>query len=191
MKSTYLICMAFGLVAILSLTAMKDQKSIDESPIDREKSLTGLRTMLKVFKHQRCMNCHPTDDKPRQGDDAHIHLFSVQRGIDNKGLPAMRCGTCHQNENDLSANVPGAPHWSLAPKTMGWQGLTDEQIASNLVDKLKNGNRSIEQLVEHMTRDSLVQWAWAPGAGRSVPTVSQKEFHEAVKTWAQNGAVIK
>lgn len=64
-------------------------------------------------------------------------------------------------------------------------------IASNLVDKLKNGNRSIEQLVEHMTRDSLVQWAWAPGAGRSIPAVSRKEFHEAVKTWAQNGAVIK
>jgi hypothetical protein len=194
MKSTYLSITAFGLGILFSLTSLQQMaidKPSDDPIVDREKSLAALRTMMKVFKHQRCMNCHPTDDKPRQGDDSHVHLFSVQRGVDNKGLPAMRCGACHQKENNISSGVPGAPHWSLAPKTMGWHGLTDEQIASNLVDKLKNGNRSIEALVEHMTRDSLVQWAWKPGIGRSTPSVSQKEFHDAVKTWSENGAIVK
>lgn len=191
MKSTYLICIAFGFVAMLSFTSMNDQPATEEPGVDRAKSLAALGTMLKVLKHQRCMNCHPSDDRPRQGDDSHIHLFNVQRGLDNKGLTAMRCGTCHQNENNLYSNVPGAPRWSLAPKSMGWQGLTDAQIAANLVDKLKNGNRSPEQLAEHMTHDPLVQWAWSPGKERALPPVSQKEFHEAVRTWVENGAVIK
>ncbi|MBS1556066.1 MAG: hypothetical protein JSU09_14195 [Bacteroidetes bacterium] len=192
MKTSYFVMLLFLSVAVVSLTAW-DKPEKDDLPTtgDPTKSRAALGAMLKVLKHQRCMNCHPTDDRPRQGDDAHAHLFNVQRGTDNKGLAAMRCVACHQTENNKQSNVPGAPHWQLAPKSMGWMGLSDEQIAANLIDKSKNGNRSLDQLMEHMTRDPLVQWAWQPGEGRTVPPVSQKDFHEAVRTWIENGAVIK
>jgi hypothetical protein len=157
---------------------------------DKAKSLQAFDEMLKVIRHPRCMNCHPSDDYPRQGDNSTKHLFNVQRGKDDKGLATMRCYTCHQTENNRYSNVPGAPHWQLAPKSMGWQGLSKTEIGKSLLDKTQNGNRDIEKLVEHLTKDNLVQWAWQPGKGRQLPPLSQKQFHEAVKTWAENGAFI-
>ncbi len=155
-----------------------------------EKSLVAFNQMMKVIRHPRCMNCHPSDDHPRQSDDAHVHLFNVQRGKDDKGLPAMRCNTCHQSENNGYSGVPGAPKWHLAPKSMSWQGLSDAQIGEAIVNKSKNGGRDVKALVEHMTKDSLVLWAWSPGEGRQLPPLNQSEFAQFVRQWADNGAVI-
>jgi hypothetical protein len=143
-----------------------------------EKSLVAFNKMMTVIRHPRCMNCHPSNDRPRQGDDAHVHLFNVQRGKDDKGLPAMRCNTCHQSENNTYSGVPGAPMWHLAPKSMSWQGLSDAQIGATIVDKSKNGGRDVNALVEHMTKDPLVLWAWTPGKGRGH---SKIVFHFSIK----------
>jgi hypothetical protein len=194
MKNFILASLFIGSLAALSFSSPPSpilSGSTTVSPpsdAQKETSLAAFNTMLKVLKDPRCMNCHPSDDRPRQGDDAHVHLFGVQRGKDDKGLPALRCNTCHQSENNRYSNVPGAPAWHLAPKSMAWQGLTDAQLGKVLVDKTKNGNRSIAKLVEHMTKDSLVQWAWQPGEGRKLPPVNQADFHTAVKIWADNGA---
>ena len=136
------------------------------------------------------MNCHPSDDQPRQGDDRHKHLFNVQRGIDNHGLTVQQCATCHHEENNPYTNVPGAPHWGLAPKTMGWMGLTDAEIGKVLLDKEKNGGRTPEALVKHMSEDKLVLWAWNPGKGRTLPPVSLDNFKKALNQWLENGAHI-
>jgi hypothetical protein len=187
MKNLVFFSFFMGSLAILAFST----PSVSPPPdAQKETSLKAFDTMLKVLKHERCMNCHPSDDRPRQGDDAHVHLFGVQRGKDDKGLPVLRCNACHQSENNIYSNVPGAPNWHLAPKSMGWQGLTDAQLGKALLDKTKNGNRSVAQLVEHMTKDALVQWAWQPGEGRNLPPVGQADFHAAVKTWAENGAQI-
>jgi hypothetical protein len=188
MKNFILISLFIGSLTALSFS--RDPSVSPPSEAQKETSLTAFNTMLKVLKDPRCLNCHPSDDRPRQGDDAHIHLFGVQRGKDDKGLPALRCNTCHQTENNTYSDVPGAPNWHLAPKSMAWQGLTDAQLGKVLLDKTKNGNRSVAKLVEHMTKDSLVQWAWQPGKGRSLPPVNQADFHAAVKIWAENGAQI-
>jgi hypothetical protein len=182
----FLFLSGAGLIMALTSSQMVNKA---DAPSD-EKSLQAFGQMIKVIKHQRCMNCHPTDDRPRQSDDSHLHLFGVQRGIDNQGLATMRCNTCHQSENNQYSNVPGAPHWHLAPKTMGWQGLTDAQIGAAILDKSKNGGRSVDDLVKHMTEDALVQWAWNPGKNRALPPLSQADFHKAVKEWAENGAKI-
>ena len=36
--------------------------------------------MMAVLTHKRCVNCHPSSDHPRQGEDSHVHNFGVQRG---------------------------------------------------------------------------------------------------------------
>lgn len=157
---------------------------------DKEKSLKAFSTILTVLKSPRCINCHPTTDVPRQGDAQRIHPFGVSRGIANNGGLVQKCGTCHHSENNVYSNVPGAPHWSLAPKTMGWFGLADNEIAKRLLDKTQNGGRSPQDLAEHMSNDSLVLWAWNPGTGRNKPPVELDEWRTVLKEWLDNGAAI-
>ena len=153
----------------------------------REESERAFARIAEVLRHPRCMNCHPAGDSPRQTDDRHLHRMLVARGSDDRGTPAMRCATCHQTVNTADGRVPGAPHWHLAPRRMGWEGLSDGELCRALKDPKRNGGRSIPALVQHMTSDALVQWAWNPGS-RSLPPLSQHEFHEIVKGWAASGA---
>jgi hypothetical protein len=188
----YLSFLLVGILIMLSAWRSDDKQVPPQYGTDEksEKSLVAFNKMMTVIRHPRCMNCHPSNDRPRQGDDAHVHLFNVQRGKDDKGLPAMRCNTCHQSENNTYSGVPGAPMWHLAPKSMSWQGLSDAQIGETIINKSKNGGRDVNDLVEHMTKDPLVLWAWTPGKGRQLPPLSQSEFAKLVKEWADNGAVI-
>lgn len=151
--------------------------------------------VMSVITHQRCMNCHPSDDTPRQGDDSHVHFFGVQRGPDGHGVTALQCGTCHQQTNNLSSGVPGAPHWALAPKSMGWQGLNRSEIAAAMLDRSKNGNRSLSAIEQHLTEDELVLWAFEPGVDnegneREKPPLTKEEWVSAVKEWIGSGAQI-
>ncbi len=159
-------------------------------PPDKAKSLEAFDTVLQVLKSPRCMNCHPSDDFPRQGDDRHIHVFNVTRGTDDHGGPVQKCETCHREENNEYSNIPGAPHWGLAPKSMGWQGLSDTALAQALLDRSKNGNRSAEDLVRHMSEGALVLWAWNPGGQRTPPPIPLDEFKQALQDWLENGAQI-
>jgi hypothetical protein len=154
---------------------------------DREASLQAFRRITEVLRHPRCLNCHPTGDFPRQADDRHRHRMLVQRGPDDRGTPALKCATCHQTVNTADGRVPGAPHWQLAPRSMGWEGLSDADLCRVLKDPAKNRGRSVEALVEHMTADRLVQWAWSPGE-RTPPPIGQREFHDLVRRWARTGA---
>ena len=156
----------------------------------KDKSLEAFKTVLSVIKSPRCINCHPTGDRPLQGDDHHEHIMNVQRGLANQGGVVQKCNTCHQKENMAYSRVPGAPKWGLAPKSMGWFGLSDNQIAQTLMDKSKNGGRSPKDLVQHMAFDSLVMWAWQPGSTRTLPPVSVDEFRVALNLWLDNGAYI-
>jgi hypothetical protein len=154
----------------------------------RELGVAAFERVASVLESPRCLNCHPRDDRPRQGDDRHVHLMNVQRGPNGQGMPAMRCSTCHQGHNNLAAGIPGAPHWHLAPKSMGWTGLSVGELCRTLLDRAKNGGRSVADLVQHMTSDPLVLWAWQPGANRSVPPLSQADLKIALDAWASAGA---
>ena len=152
-------------------------------------------TMMQVLTHERCLNCHPSDNVPKQGDDSNPHYFGMSRGADNNGFEATNCATCHQKENNAYSGVPGAPHWALAPKSMAWEGLSATEIAKAMLDKSKNGNRSHEDLLHHLTADELVLWAFRPGVDsegqpRTKPPISEDSYKTAVKEWFANGAVI-
>ncbi len=64
--------------------------------------------MMDVVMHPRCINCHPNDNVPKQGDDSHPHYFGISRGPENTGFEATSCTTCHQSENNEYSGVPGA-----------------------------------------------------------------------------------
>ncbi|MEM7115065.1 MAG: hypothetical protein AAF614_21685 [Chloroflexota bacterium] len=146
--------------------------------------------VMSVITSPRCMNCHPSDDRPRQRDEQVVHILNVERGEDNHNGPVQTCETCHHEENNEYSNAPGAPHWGLAPKSMGWLGKSNAEIAQTLLDPTLNGGRSHEDLLHHMSEDALVLWAWEPGEGRMPPPVPHDEFVAALEAWLAAGAPI-
>ena len=152
-------------------------------------------TMMRVLTHKRCVNCHPSDGIPKQGEDQHPHYFGIARGKENVGFEATKCNTCHQQENNDFSGVPGAPQWSLAPESMRWEGLSPTEIAESMLDPKRNGNRDHDALMHHLTEHELVLWAWDPGVdasgnAREKPPVPKDEYIAAVKAWFAAGAVI-
>jgi len=187
-------------VIVLGFTEPKHpptQGSAPDAPQDQATMppLEAFDKMMSVLTHKRCINCHPSDNYPRQGEDSHIHNFGVQRGPDNHGVAALKCETCHQSANNDLAGVPGAPEWSLAPLKMAWQGLSRVEIAKSMLNPENNGGRSLEETVHHLTEHELVLWAWEPGVDangkpREKPPVPKDEYIAAVKAWAAAGAPI-
>ena len=151
--------------------------------------------MMDVLTHKRCVNCHPNDNIPKQGEDSHPHYFGISGGQNNMGYQATKCTTCHQSENNDYAGVPGNPEWALAPHSMKWEGLDRYEIAASILDSKRNGGRTNEETMHHLTEHSLVLWAWNPGinaAGipREKPPVPLEEYKKVVKQWFKDGAII-
>jgi hypothetical protein len=145
-------------------------------------------TIESVLASPRCMNCHPRGDRPTQGDTMRPHTVNVQRGANGMGVPAMRCSTCHQSSNQTLAGIPGAPHWQLAPLSMGWTRLASGALCRTIKDPNGNGGRTVTDLARHMTGDSLVLWAWEPGESRTPPPVPLDELASALDVWMNAGA---
>ena len=196
-KTNFLKFAVIGFISTAVLTAeafAPDPKistqNVSPPTDDKEKSLAAFKIILSVLKNPRCINCHPSGDVPHQGNDQHLHRMGVVRGVANQGGIIQKCNTCHHQENMPYSNVPGAPKWGLAPRSMGWYGLTDAQIGQALMDKTKNGNRTPKDLVQHMGFDSLVMWGWNPGFGRTPVPVPIDEFRKTLNEWLQTGAHV-
>tara|TARA_R110002124_G_scaffold280663_1_gene454120 strand:- start:898 stop:1506 length:609 start_codon:yes stop_codon:yes gene_type:complete len=149
--------------------------------------------MGKVLQHPRCLNCHPVDGSPRQGDDLALHQPPVVRGGPaGFGAPGMRCITCHGAENvayvGAEGSVPGHQPWHLAPLSMGWIGLTLPEICAQIKDLERNGGKSLAELQDHNANDGLVGWGWEPGEGREPAPGSQERFGALTQAWIDAGA---
>jgi hypothetical protein len=154
----------------------------------RERSAAYFTELAKVLTSPRCLNCHPSGDRPRQGDTSRLHQPPVFRGRDGFGLASMRCPICHQNANFDPGRVPGHAGWHLAPRQMAWGGKTVSQICAQIKDPARNGNRSLSDLVDHIGTDPLVGWAWAPGFGRTPAPGTQQDAGALAKAWVTSGA---
>jgi hypothetical protein len=158
---------------------------------DNARAQAAFLAIIPVLKHPRCLNCHATGDFPRQGDDSHIHLQNVKRGPTGQGVTAQKCSTCHQTENVAGLNMPpGAPNWHLPPPNMPmiWEGKTPGQICQQIKDPKQNNNKTVAQIVDHVTNDKLVLWGWNPGEGRTLPPLNHEEFAAKFSEWAKFGA---
>jgi len=149
-----------------------------------------------VILHPRCVNCHPAGDRPTQGMAMRPHEPPVFRGDADFGRVGMTCNTCHgpdnvstSNQSDDIKSIPGHPVWHLAPIEMAWAGKSLGDICAQIKDPARNGNKSLEQIVDHMANDSLVGWGWHPGEGREPAPGTQEAFGELIKYWAEMGAV--
>ncbi len=191
--SKYILLSCLILGVSLGLTSFEGEDTIPKVELSLDQS--SFDKVMRVITHKRCMNCHPSGNTPRQGEDSHLHHLGVQRGVDGNGLAGYTCNTCHQAENNNFAGVPGAPHWALAPNSMAWEGKSRVEIAKQIMDPARNGGRSTDDILKHLTEDELVLWAWEPGVNgegeaRELPPIGKEEWIAAVKDWIANGALI-
>lgn len=179
------------LVACGCLVGQAYAQSTKASAPSRSELFEPIRS---VFQHPRCQNCHIPGDGPLQFDDGQPHAQNVRRGRDGKGMPGMRCGSCHHDAN-LPASYgdhvpPGAPHWGLPPpdQKMAWIGLSPRALCETIKDKGANGGRELQALITHISTDKLVLWGWNPGGERKPVPVPHDVFVARFKQWAEAGA---
>lgn len=178
---------AFITAAIAAASAaIAFAQSSDDKPAAGKKAFIEV---AKVLQSPRCANCHPPDDRPRQGDVPRPHAQNISRKSVEAGVA---CSTCHQDRNSeetigLAGGPPGAPHWGLPPANQVFMGITPSQLCANLKDPAKTGDRDLAKLLDHVTNDALVKWGWNPGGKRSVPPISHEKFVAAFKTWVDSG----
>jgi hypothetical protein len=154
----------------------------------RERSQALFLEAAKVLFHPRCQNCHPSGDTPTQREELGLHDPPVTRGPEDRGVPGLYCDSCHQDANGLLARVPGAPHWRLAPRSAAWVGVSARAVCEQLKDPARNGSRSLDQIVDHVSHDALVAWGWTPGADRPPAPGTQERFGALVAAWIRDGA---
>lgn len=180
-----------GIIALSFKTEPDRKKSNPTIVKDSIGSVKAFMSVYKVLMSPRCMNCHPAGDQPLQGDDNHIHTMNVKRGVDGHGIYSMRCSNCHQAENDPGVHLPpGNPKWGLPPAKMRmvFQGRTPRELAIQLLDPKQNGGRTKAQVLDHITNDGLVGWAWHPGEGRSLPPMTRATLVTQTRLWIAKGA---
>jgi len=197
-KYVYVISTIIALLSIAIIFSFKleGQSVASKKPHFTQKdSIASKKAFLKVYAvlmSPRCMNCHPSGDIPLQGEDSHLHLQGVKRGFDGKGLYALKCTNCHQPHNLPGLHMPpGNPKWSLPPANMKmiFQGRSSHQLAGQLLDKKRNGRKSVKALINHITNDTLVLSGWTPAKGLAKPPLSHREFVSAFNEWINKGAV--
>jgi len=171
-----------------SQSALAPVEQFDKIKERSARSMALFQEAGKVILSPRCLNCHPADNSPRQGEDMHVHQPPVQRGAGGMGAPGMRCVTCHGPSNFDPGRVPGNPKWILAPIEMAWIGRSLGQICEQIKDPKRNGGKTMGQIVEHMAHDELVGWGWHPDVGRKPAPGTQEQFGALIKAWADTGA---
>ncbi|CTQ51426.1 Isoquinoline 1-oxidoreductase subunit [Jannaschia donghaensis] len=187
-----LLTLAMPAAAQTLATDLAEPESFADIEDDATRAAALFEEMAKVFTHPRCLNCHPVDASPRQGDDMAMHQPSVIRGDGIFGAVGMECSTCHAGENveylAAEGSVPGHEPWHLAPASMGWIGLSVPEICEQIKDPERNGDRTLADIHEHNAEDGLVGWGWNPGAGRTPAPGSQELFGRLTQAWIDAGA---
>lgn len=206
LKLTIYLVMSVGFVSAMAM-AINDSKqknsdeknkpAVNDDKINvaekkrEEESKDAFLAAYRVFMHPRCMNCHPSGDVPLVGDDSHLHPQGVKRGPSGKGLYALKCSNCHQEEHVPGEHMPpGNERWKLpsAKQKMVFQGKTPAQLAIHFKDNKFTGFKNFkEDLLHHVEFDPLVLNGWTYG---TPPPLTHEEFVAKIKEWIVKGAVI-
>jgi hypothetical protein len=159
---------------------------------DRVAAAAAFDQAAKVLLDPRCVNCHPAGERPLVGDRSQPHPMHVVRGPSGHGKNGLTCQNCHQEKNLHGAELPpGAPEWALPPADtpMVFEKRTPRQLCEQLKDPTQNGQRTPEEIVEHVREAPLVLWGWHPGGGRTpVSAMAHEQFVQLMSEWAEKGA---
>jgi hypothetical protein len=71
---------------------------------------------------------------------------------------------------------------------MALQRRSLPEICAQIKDADRNGGRELADIVTHVTKDPLILWTWAPGAGRAAAPGTAETFAALVRAWVDTGA---
>ena len=71
---------------------------------------------------------------------------------------------------------------------MQWFDKRSKDICEQIKDPARNGNRTIDDVADHIGHDELVHWGWAPGPGREPAPYSADELVVFILQWDALGA---
>ncbi|MDB4953787.1 MAG: hypothetical protein JWO36_1356 [Myxococcales bacterium] len=175
-----------AVVVVVALCIVLARANADD---DREAAgKAGFMTLYRVLQSPRCRNCHPAGEAPLQFDDGRPHAMNITRRSERNGVA---CATCHRDKNGTRpGQPPGAPNWKLPPADMPmvFEGRSPRQLCEQLKDPAQTKGRDIPALIEHVAKDELVGWGWAPGVGRTPVPIPRDQVTAAMKTWSGAGA---
>ena len=179
-----------AIVALLAL-ALYARARADQPKVDAAAGARAFQDVATVLLSPRCRNCHPAGDAPLQTDAGRPHAMHISRRSVAAGLA---CRTCHQTRNaealGIAGGPPGAPGWGLPPSDtpMVFEGKSAHALCEQLRDPAQTRGRDLAALLEHVSGDPLVLWAWSPGGTRTPPPLSHDRFVAAFRTWVASGA---
>jgi len=175
--------------------APAEEPGSEEAPsLSRHEGLTAWARIYEVFSHPRCANCHvgeagvPMWSGPHYGT-TRPHGMNINAGESRIGAEYVLCSACHGLTNSpLLHGPPGAAAWLLPPAEFEWFGKASHEICMQVRDPERNGQRSIEDIAEHVGHDAILRWAWDPGPGRETPPLSLAETMALILAWGDAGA---
>jgi hypothetical protein len=184
--------LAGGALAVAAAIALAPDPSASAAGDKIADGKAAFADVARVLQSPRCRNCHPTGDRPLQGDAGAPHAQNISRASVAAGL---LCTTCHQERNSdaigIAGGPPGAPRWGLPPSEhpMVFQGKTPTALCEQLKNPAHNGGKTLAQLLDHVSHDPLVLWGWQPGGKRQAPPLPHDKFVAAFTAWvAADGA---
>ena len=160
----------------------------DADTVERGKA--AWMDVYEVLMSPRCMNCHPSGNRPLQTDQSRPHAMNVSRESMDNGL---KCATCHRDTNadalGISGGPPGAPNWHLPHEEMPlvFEGRSPRELCLQMKRPGDNAYKSLDALAHHVEEDPLVLWGWEPGGDRTKPPLSHDAFVAAFDAWVASG----
>ncbi len=151
---------------------------------DRDRAAAMFTEAARVLRHPRCVNCHPSSERPLQGERGDPHQPLVVRGAGGMGAPGMMCLTCHGTQS--FQNVPGRPGWVLAPSELAWEAASVAAICEQL--KARAASSSLEDIARYVTENELVGHGFAPPTHLEAAPGDQATLGGLFRGWVEAGA---
>ena len=92
-----------------------------------------------------------------------VHVPPITRGPHDSGPPGLQCAACHQKKNFAAQRCAGRTELASRAAFAGWEDKTPGELCRSVLDRRTNGNKSVAEIVKHMTDDELVAWGWDAG----------------------------
>ncbi len=185
------------LVAMASPVWAASETVVGPETASLEEGLAAWDRIYEVASHPRCSNCHvgasnrPMWSGPSYGR-TRPHGMNINAGESRIGAEYVTCQTCHAlreaGGNDMPHAAPQvAANWQLAPVEADWFGKSSAEICAQLRDPERNGDRTAQDIADHLGHDVILHWAWTPGGGREPAPYSLEEHTKDVLIWGAAG----
>ena len=169
-------------------TALAPAAPADVDPND----YTFSQTLARVFRHERCMNCHTFRRPGGMWERTHVARIGA---FDPNSIPNFRsCASCH---TEALTDVSFWFH-PISVIDEDWDERTNEEICQTVTQRFGVGRMDYEQAAaaarHHFFEDALLQWALfsrrtPDGIVQPGPIGSSEEWQQLVNAWIDLGGM--